>query len=460
MYHTSGFGIRSENMGSISPPIFLSEYEKEQKSTDGLLKRYIDDMGINVTKDPFNAKGDGITDDTTAIQAAIDYCYTKGGGTVILPQPGKYVFSNLAVKDYVTLKMNWLERIYTPTNLTLALDGFAMPYCLIRKINSTGIGITVEKYGSLNNINIHGNGVTGSCIECAGTIDGLYITRATDALKILSGTSFSSNIFLYGNLGDALTIDEEVSDLRFQKCNIASNVGYGILLLGGNGAINFSNGKVEWNYKDNVCIRGYVHELSFDDFIIDASNWFDFHVETTGNCLRTRFNNCLIIGSRRDLTSWGSLEFPITPVGETVMSQFYIENNAAELIFTGCDFRKLNSLSDEVTEQVAYNFGGNEGVIATKISLCGGYTDVVYANIVNTITVEHYSVIGTKSDTSGMNNKDIASGIILQLSPITSATKDIYANAPSYTQYFDWETHKTLTKHSTSFYDSTGTLVY
>jgi polygalacturonase len=38
----------------------------------------------------FGAKGDGVTTDKAAIQAAIDACAADGGGTVYLP-PGKYV---------------------------------------------------------------------------------------------------------------------------------------------------------------------------------------------------------------------------------------------------------------------------------------------------------------------------------------------------------------------------------
>lgn len=48
---------------------------------------------IDVTEKPFNAKGDGVTDDTTAIQAALTYVGTLGGGIVFAPK-GTYIISD------------------------------------------------------------------------------------------------------------------------------------------------------------------------------------------------------------------------------------------------------------------------------------------------------------------------------------------------------------------------------
>ena len=40
----------------------------------------------DVTKDPFNAKGDGTHNDTAAIASALSTCGGSDGGTIIIPK--------------------------------------------------------------------------------------------------------------------------------------------------------------------------------------------------------------------------------------------------------------------------------------------------------------------------------------------------------------------------------------
>ncbi|MEI6212061.1 MAG: glycosyl hydrolase family 28-related protein, partial [bacterium] len=59
------------------------------------------------TEAPFSAKGDGQTDCTAAIQAAIDAVAKAGGGVVFLPE-GRYLCKgNLLLRETVTLRGDW-----------------------------------------------------------------------------------------------------------------------------------------------------------------------------------------------------------------------------------------------------------------------------------------------------------------------------------------------------------------
>jgi hypothetical protein len=58
---------------------------------------------FNIKDEKYNAKGDGSTDDATAIQGALNAAYTAGGGIVYVP-PGTYIVgTKLEIDDRVTL---------------------------------------------------------------------------------------------------------------------------------------------------------------------------------------------------------------------------------------------------------------------------------------------------------------------------------------------------------------------
>jgi len=57
---------------------------------------------ISVKDAPYNAKGDGVTDDRAAIQAALDAAQAAGGATVFFPA-GTYIVSRNGGNPYSLL---------------------------------------------------------------------------------------------------------------------------------------------------------------------------------------------------------------------------------------------------------------------------------------------------------------------------------------------------------------------
>lgn len=83
------------------------------------------DIVINVKIAPYNAKGDGSTDDTIAIQNAINDVSNNGGGVVFLPSGIYLISSALQMKSNVVLKgySTMSTTILTSANTFNAIEG-------------------------------------------------------------------------------------------------------------------------------------------------------------------------------------------------------------------------------------------------------------------------------------------------------------------------------------------------
>ncbi|PJZ18207.1 hypothetical protein CEW46_29895, partial [Bacillus cereus] len=99
--------LREFNINTIVSP------EPDDSSRDKIAPYIKKDFSIVSVKE-FGAKGDGVSDDSTSIQATIDYVNSKGGGQVILPK-GTYKMKNLS---YLNLYSN-IELKALPGTVTI-----------------------------------------------------------------------------------------------------------------------------------------------------------------------------------------------------------------------------------------------------------------------------------------------------------------------------------------------------
>jgi hypothetical protein len=98
----------------------------------------------------FGAKGDGVTLDTVAVQAAIDACTGDRGGTVLVPA-GDFLIGTVELKSHVTLHIAAQGRLLGSPNIEHYAAGNGIP-------RSNG-NIVLLSAANAENITIEGNGI-------------------------------------------------------------------------------------------------------------------------------------------------------------------------------------------------------------------------------------------------------------------------------------------------------------
>jgi hypothetical protein len=126
---TQAFELRAKEKGTE---------QTEDNSSD--VMSLLADLATNVKSNPYNAKGDGVTNDTTAIQTAINDVIASGGGKILIPD-GVYLIDNLIIQ-HPTGYIDW--------SVHLTIEGTGKSILLA---NPTATDYTVKVQGDLvNNI--------------------------------------------------------------------------------------------------------------------------------------------------------------------------------------------------------------------------------------------------------------------------------------------------------------------
>lgn len=198
-----GFDASGNVLIADGPP---TPYDSEdvsflQAGTGAVIRNVRDRLRETVSVKDFGAKGDGVSDDTAAIQAAVDAVFAAGGGTVYLPS-GTYLVTSIA-------------KVWTSA-ITLNIKGAGKRSTRLRKLGGATAPVlelssvpgVLETYSEISDLWVDGNNVAAAGIRLTnwarGVVRNVLINNCVRALHSRGALVFSvfdctiqSNVYGY-----------------------------------------------------------------------------------------------------------------------------------------------------------------------------------------------------------------------------------------------------------------------
>jgi parallel beta-helix repeat protein len=217
---------------------FLDVVISEALQTEiDIVKTDLTQIVTNVKK--YGAVGDGVTDDTLAIQRASDYLTENGGGTLFFPK-GVYLHSGLTIThslegDNSTLKYHGMGVGVTIENSSVNVEEITF--------SSTGLDTALAKVNSGIEVNFHNSHFVG------GNGYGIHIEGVTHSL------TFSGRCSIKNNKSHGI-FSNDIKRSNFLGCFISGNGGYGIYIDGYSHGPIIEHNQIWGNLQGGIYIQG------------------------------------------------------------------------------------------------------------------------------------------------------------------------------------------------------------
>jgi hypothetical protein len=215
----------------------------------------------------FGAKGDGVTDDTAALQRAIDAA-SDVRGTVWFP-PGVYRTSMLQLRDNVGLaaQATFSYRRHGGTVLRLADDKAP---CLLNLGGAIGVHLTgLSLDGAKLGTGVHGIWLdgTGHKEEETVFIEGVRVAEFTgDGARLSPVWGFTvRNCLFHHNAGDGLCVTQW--DGFVYENIMIGNGGWGFAGYAPHASVTMTSNRIEWNGKGGIYLQRGSHYTIGNNYV-------------------------------------------------------------------------------------------------------------------------------------------------------------------------------------------------
>jgi hypothetical protein len=321
----------------------------------------------------FGAVGDGVVDDTAAIQAALNAVSGSGGVVVIPPSTSFYkVTSTLYPKSYTTITGYGAELRNTTASVFVMIWALGQPGVANYLTDISVYGLTVDCNGTF--IDCTGSGIGGSYCDNLRVIDCTVKKSPCQGIFVGRGgrNSWILNNIVLDSFGDGIHIGDQFTGEVIENHIIKNNYVKDTF----DGGIGITGGAhlvwIEDNYIDTaggpgidlsgvyqiMCARNYLTAYAQIGIRISRFNAFmTFDVEVLDNTIdgpqanlaainlfgpnntdvnTFQFNPITIRGNRiKNVTAVGSYGIFVTGAGMVTIDSNFIEGNQQGIVLSG-----------------------------------------------------------------------------------------------------------------------------